>query len=143
MAVATGTLTAYAHPKGYDNTQRNTTVRGTLSISTGGTYPPGGFPCTWNFEGLKAIPPAGSGPSSTGVITPIDVNVKSIANPPTGYIYLWDNVSNSGAGSIHIFETDNGAAGSNASGPLLELGGAIPNTIVTDTIQFEAVFSRE
>jgi hypothetical protein len=67
------------------------------------------------------------------------VNVKSVQNPPSGYVYLWDNV----LGNLHIFETDNGAAGSNASGPLLEIGGAIDNHIVTDVIQFEAIFVRE
>lgn len=139
MAIATITINPLAHPKGYDNTQHNEVVRGTFAISTGGTYPPGGFPLNWGaLEGIKAIPPSLSTPSSTGSIFPIDVDVKSVANPPSGYIYLWDNV----LGNLHIFETVNGAAGSNASGPLEELGGAIPNTIVTDVIQFTAYFSR-
>lgn len=140
MAIATLTLTPYAYPKGYDNTQRTATVRGTFVIGTGGTYPPGGFPLNWGgLEGLKAIPAGAATQAVAGAQTlpfPIDVNVKSVANPPSGYTYIWDNV----LGNLHIFETNN--AVSNNSGPLVELGGAIPNTIVTDTIQFEATFFR-
>ncbi len=135
MAVATATVTPYAYPNGYDQTRSRSTVTGTISISTGGTYPPGGFTVNWaGFEGVKAIPPAGH-----TTPFPVDVNVKSVQNPPSGYIYLWDNV----LGNIHIFETDNGAAGSNASGPLLEIGGGISNSIVTDIIQFTAEYIRE
>jgi hypothetical protein len=139
MAIATLTTTIYPYPKGVDNTQRLLSVRGTFSISTGGTYPPGGFPLVWNQTELKVIPLGNQYQSSTGSPFPIDVNIKSVQNPPSGYIYLWDNV----LGNVHIFETDNGAAGSNASGPLLEIGGAISNAIVTDIIQFEATFVRE
>jgi hypothetical protein len=142
MAIASLTTTIYAYPKGVTNDQRTITVRGTFSISTGGTYPPGGFPLIWNQHELKAIPPGALTPSVAGTASslfPVDVNVKSVQNPPSGYVYLWDNV----LGNLHIFETDNGAAGSNASGPLLEIGGAIDNHIVTDIIQFEAIFVRE
>ena len=139
MAVATLTTSIYPYPKGTDNTQRRLTVTGTFSISTGGTYPPGGFPLVWNQTELKVIPFGNQFQSSSGSIFPIDVNVKSVQNPPSGYIYLWDNV----LGNLHIYETDNGAAGSNASGPLLEIGGNLSNSIVTDIIQFTAEFFRE
>ncbi len=139
MAVATATINVDSYPSGYDNTQREQIVRGTISIATGGTYPPGGFPLSWaNIEGLKTIPPGASTPSSTGTIIPVDMEIHSVQNPPSGYIYLWDSV----VGNLHIFETDNGAAGSNASGPLLEVGGAIDNKIVTDKIRFTAWFIR-
>jgi hypothetical protein len=64
------------------------------------------------------------------------MTVKSGANPPSGYIYLWNSVT----GNLHIFESSNAA--SNNSGPLLEVGGAIDNRIVTDVIMFEAWFTR-
>jgi hypothetical protein len=142
MAIATATINVYPYPKGADNTQRRLTLSGTIAISTGGTYPPGGFPLSWGgLEGLKSIPIGAQTQAVAGAQTlpfPIDVNVKSVANPPSGYIYLWDNV----LGNLHIFETVNGAGGSNASGPLLEIGGAISNAIVTDVIQFTAEFYR-
>jgi hypothetical protein len=139
MAVATATINVFPYPRGYDNTQRNTIVRGTISISTGGTYPPGGFPLNWGgLEGIKAIPQSSLTPSSTGTIFPVDVDVESSANPPSGYIYLWDNV----LGNLHIFVVDH-LSTSSSSGPLYELGGAIDNQIVTDSIQFRATFTRE
>jgi len=140
MAIATATITVFPYPKGVDNTQRMLYIRGTIAISTGGTYPPGGFPLNWSgLEQLKVIPLGAQTPSSTGLLQPFQMQILSAANPPSGYIYITDGV----LGNLHIFETDNGAAGSNASGPLLEIGGGISNSIVTDVIQFEAVFVRE
>jgi hypothetical protein len=138
MAVATAIISTYPYPKGSDNTNRMQTLRGTIAISTGGTYPPGGFPLNWGaVEGVRSLPPGGLAPSSTGQPFPVDVNVKSVANPPSGFIYTWDNV----LGNLHILVSDNGISA--ASGPLVELGGAISNAIVTDVIQFEATFARE
>lgn len=137
MAVATAKITVFAYPQGVDNTQRMETLRGTIAISTGGTYPPGGFPLDWtNIEGLKAIPLGGLTPNSTNTPFPTDVVVKSVQNPPSGYIYTWDNV----LGNLHILESNNGV--STASGPLVEIGGAIDNKIVTDKIMFTATFVR-
>jgi hypothetical protein len=141
---ATATIVPFAYPKGYDNTQRMEIVRGTITISAG-QYPPGGFPLNWNnIEGIKAVPAAGSSPASTGNIFPIDVDIKSVANlnstqgtGPSGYIYAWDNV----LGNMHIFQVATDAA-SGSSGPLIEIGGGISGTIIADTIQFCAVFSR-
>ena len=137
MALATATITVYPFPKGTDNTMRRRVITGSIAISTGGTYPPGGFPLTWNFESIQAIPPGAQTPTSTGTPFPIDMVIHSVANPPSGYIYLWDNV----VGNLHIFESANQASGN--SGPLLEVGGAIDNHIVTDVIQFTAWFARE
>ena len=138
MAVAKATINVYAYPKGVTNDQRMEILRGTIAISTGGTYPPGGFSLDWTgIESIKAIPASASTPSSTGSPAPIDVDVKSAQNPPSGYVYIWDNV----VGNLHIFESNNGV--SSNSGPLVEIGGAINNTIVADVIQFRAVFVRE
>lgn len=142
---STATLVAYAYPNGYDNTQRCTIVRGKITLSPG-QYPPGGFPLNWGLlEGIKAIPPAQSSQTSTGSITPVDVDIKSVGNltstqgtGPSGYIYLWDAV----LGNFHIFEVATDAA-SNSSGPLVEIGGGISGTIFADTIQFTAWFPRE
>ena len=142
---ATATIVPFAYPNGYDNTQRCETVRGTITISATGFYPPGGFALSWaNLEGLKTIPPAGSTASSTGSIFPIDANIKSVGNVnstqgtgPSGFIYLWDNV----LGNMHIFTVVTDAA-SNSSGPLIEIGGTVPPGVRSDTIQFEATFSR-
>lgn len=133
MALSTATITVYPYPKGHDNTQRRVRLTGTIAISTGGTVPPGGFSLSWsNIPQLSAIPQ-----NSAGTLIPIDMQVKSVQNPPSGYIYLWDNVT----GNLHIFEAANSSSGN--SGPLVEVGGAIDNRIVTDVIQFTAEFARE
>ena len=142
---STATIVPFPYPKGYDNTQRMVCVRGTITLSPG-QYPPGGFPLNWsNIEGLKVIPPAGSTPSSTGTINPIDMEIHSTANiasnqgtGPSGYIYLWDSV----LGNMHIFAVATDAA-SGSSGPLVEIGGGISGAIFADVIQFEAWFPRE
>lgn len=140
MAVSTLSVTYNGYPRGNDNTQRNQVRRGTFAITTGGTYPPGGFPIDWSNEGNKSIPFSGS-----STIKPIDVDVKSTGYAttaggigPSGFIYIWDSVQ----GNLHIFQTVNGAGGSNASGPLIELGGNIPNAVVQDVISFTATFAR-
>ncbi len=139
MAVATATITVNPRLKGgSDNTQSQQIISGTIAISTGGTYPPGGFPLSWaNVDALKVIPQGNNFQSSTGTIMPVDMDVKSTQNPPSGYVYFWDSV----AGNLHIFETAD--ASSNASGPLIEIGGAIDNRIVADIITFKAWFVRE
>jgi hypothetical protein len=136
MAIATATITINGYPKGKDNTQRNEIVFGTIAISTGGTYPPGGFPLSWANLELQAIPAGSVNPSSTGNIAPFDMTIKSASNPPSGDVYLWDNV----VGNLHIFEAANSSSGN--SGPLQEVGGAIDNRIVTDSITFVAYFTR-
>jgi len=142
---ATATIVPFAYPSGYDNTQRNDIIRGTITISATGYYPPGGFPLNWGtVEGIKTLPPFGSSPSSTGNIFPIDVDIKSVANKtstqgtgPSGFIYLWDNV----LGNMHIFQVATDAASGN-SGPLIEIGGTVPPQVLADTIQFTAYFTR-
>ena len=116
MAIATCTINVYPYPKGVDNTQRMQYIRGTFSISTGGTYPPGGFPLSWSsLEQIKAIPlnPSNSAPATTGSIQPFQVQVASAANPPSGYIYQVDSV----LGNLHILESL--ILHSRSSGPLL------------------------
>lgn len=139
MAVATATITTKSRLQGgNDNTMSQQIITGTIAISTGGTYPPGGFPLNWGtLADLKVIPPGNQFQSSTGTIMPVDMDVKSVANPPSGFIYTWDNVN----GNLHILISAD--ASSNSSGPLIELGGSVPNTVVTDTIQFKAWFVRE
>lgn len=148
MAVATATVTIFPYPKGFDNTQRNVIVRGTIAVSTG-SYPGGGLPLSWGSltntsgQGIEAIPPNSSTPTSTGSIFPIDVDVKSVSynttagGPgPSGFVYVWDSVN----GNLHVFISNNGVSA--VSGPLVELGGNIPGAVQNDTIQFTAVFSR-
>jgi hypothetical protein len=139
MAIATATITVKARLQGgNDLTRSQQVLTGTIAISTGGTYPPGGFPLNWsNLPELSTVPQGNQFQASTGTIMPADMDVKSVANPPSGYIYAWDNVN----GNLHIFVSAD--ASSNSSGPLQELGGAISNAIVTDTIQFKAWFVRE
>jgi hypothetical protein len=151
MANSTATLTVRAYPHGIDNTQRSQIVRGTVAITTG-FYPSGGYVVNWatlsqggSGQGVESIPVAFSGLSSS-ITTPfpVDVDIKSVAantspygKGPSGYIYVWDNVN----GNIHIFQSATNAASGN-SGPLVEFGGAIPNTIVNDRITFTAVYQR-
>jgi hypothetical protein len=148
MANATATITIFSYPRGHDNTQRNTIVRGTIAISAG-TYPTGGFPLTWNVSNatgfsIHSIPIPGATPSSTGGPAPFDMDVKSTAytstnygTGPSGYIYIWDSVN----GNLHIFE-DYGSAASTSSGPLVEMAGNVPGLVVNDKIQFTAYFYR-
>lgn len=138
MAVATASIIVSAYPAGISNDSRMEMVRGTIKVTTGGTYPPGGFPLSWaNTEGVKAIPASSTTPSSTGSILPVNMDIKSGGNPPSGYSYVWNSVN----GNMHIFESNNGVSGN--SGPLVEVGGAIANAIVADTILFRAEFVRE
>lgn len=148
MANAAATITILPYPKGIDNTERCQIVRGTIAISAG-TYPPGGFPLSWqnlsnsSGEMIESIPLGGITPSSTGVVAPFDMDVKSSANNasqygtgPSGFIYVWDNV----LGNLHIFQVQQD--GSGISGPLVEMGGAVPHEVVFDTITFTATFYR-
>ncbi len=144
MANATATITVFPYPRGYDNTQRNQIVRGTIAISAG-TYPLGGFPLSWtNIIGIQSIPIPASTPSSTGGPKPFDMDVKSTAytstnygSGPSGYVYVWDSVN----GNLHIF-VDYGSAASTSAGPPVEMGGNVPGLVVNDTIQFTAYFYR-
>lgn len=135
--LATATPVPFGYPKGFDNTQRNQIVRGTFTF-TQGQYPPGGFTLSWgSLEGVQSIPPAQLYQSSTGSIIPIDVDVKSVAYPPTGIVWVWDNVNN----RLHAMIAANSASG--ASGPLEEFGGAaLPGWMLNDIVEFTAVFSR-
>lgn len=128
MSDSAATITIYPFPKGLTNDFRTTTVRGTIALSQG-HYPIGGYSLNWSAqEQIKTFPPA----------FPINVDVKSVANPPSGLVYQWDNVT----GNLHIFVSNNGV--SSNSGPLIELGAAaIPQWVFSDTIQFTAVFARD
>jgi hypothetical protein len=133
MAVATATININKYPSGVDNTQHRSLIYGTIIISTGGTYPPGGFPLVWSgLEQLKVVPAS----STSTTIMPVDMVVKSSSNPPSGYVYAWDSV----LGNLHIYEAANSASGN--SGPLLEVGGNLDNRIVADIISFKAEFIR-
>lgn len=143
MATSTATITVFPYPRGYDNTQRNQIVRGTIALSAG-TYPAGGYSLTWSgIIGIQSIPIPASTPSSTSTPKPFDMDVKSTCNVttnfgtgPSGFIYVWDSVN----GNLHVFETDGTASA--ASGPLVEFGGPLPGSMVNDVIQFTAVFYR-
>lgn len=141
MAAAALTATIYDFPRGIDNTQRMQVVRGTFSIGFG-TYPPGGFPITWaslkngSFGEIFSIPVAGVSSS----VMPIEVDVNSVSNPPSGYVYVVDTVT----GNLHVFISANGS--SSASGPLIEGVGPnanIPGALAQDSIQFTAYFVRD
>lgn len=138
MANATATVAVYAYPKGHDNTQRSVKLRGTITL-TQGAYPAGGFPLSWaNISALDTIPLGSTTPSSTGTIKPIDMDVKSTANPPSGINWVWDSVN----GNLHAFicASETPCA---ISGPLVEFGGAsLPGWMLNDVIQFSAEFYR-
>lgn len=133
MADSVATINVFAYPKGVDNTQRLHIVRGTISL-TPGHYPNNGFPLTWTtLEQIKAIPLSGQ-----ANVAPIDMDIHSASLPPSGLIYIWDNVS----GNMHVFVSNNGV--SSNSGPLIEIGAAaIPGWLLNDVIQFTAYFVRE
>lgn len=137
MALSTASITVNTYPKGVDNTQRNEVLRGTIKV-TPGTYPPGGYALNWsNIEALKAIPD----PTRSGVLFPVDMDIRSQASPPSGFIYFWNSVT----GNMHIFVAANSTSAN--SGPLVEGVGAststIPGVVLNDTIAFVAYFTRE
>lgn len=139
MSAATATVSVYKYPKGHDNTQRTVILRGTIVLAQG-NYPAGGFPLSWsNIPQLQTIPLGSSTPSSTGTIIPIDMDVKSTANPPSGIVWIWDSVLGNLRAFICASETPCAI-----SGPLVEFGGAaLPGWMLNDTIQFTAVFARD
>lgn len=125
---STATITINAYPAGYDNTQRNEIVRGTISV-TSGAYPSGGYALTWNQDGIKSLGPGGSPPLYP---FPIDVTFKSIASPPSGYNYLWDGTT----GALRVYNLG-------VSPPVFaEISGTVPAAVSGDTIAFTAYFSR-
>jgi hypothetical protein len=137
MADATATISIFGFPRGVTNTQRTQEVRGTIVLSQG-HYPVGGFALNWAITGIHAIPLGAQTPSSTGTIQPIDMDVKSVSNPPSGIVYMWDNAT----GNLHAYITADAASAT--SGPLIEFGGAaIPGWMFNDNIQFTAIFARE
>jgi hypothetical protein len=138
MADGVATINVYGHPRGFSNTQRVQEVRGTITL-TQGHYPVGGFALNWGaVSGIHTIPLGAQTASSTGTIMPIDLDAKSVANPPSGIVWLWDNVT----GNLHAYITADAASAN--SGPLIEFGGAaMPQWMFGDTIQFRAVFARE
>lgn len=132
---STATINVYGYPLGVTNDQRTEVIRGTISI-TSGTYPlgPGGTGWTLNWgaqERVKSIPF-----NTAGTIMPIDCDFKSIANPPSGWVYVWNSVT----GNMHLYVCAN--ASSNSSGPLQEYNGNVPGSVVNDIIEFRAVFAR-
>lgn len=139
MADSVATITVNSYPAGVDNTQRNEVIRGRISLSAG-RRPDGGW--TLDFSGLPAIfavPAGGSTPSSTGSPAPLDIDIKSVSNPPSGVVYLCD-VSNGVVGKLHAYISNNGV--SSNSGPLVEAGGNLPGWIINDNIAFTAYFRR-
>ena len=138
MADSVATIALLVYPGGSTDTTRTQVMRGTIKVSQG-HYPVNGWPLNWNVvPGVKAIPPGNNFASSSGNIFPIDLDAKSVSNPPSGVVYQWDNVT----GNLHAFITADAASAN--SGPLIEFGGAaIPGWMFNDTIQFRAEFSRE
>jgi len=124
----TATITIYGYPNGVDNTQRLQVVRGTIALVPFSLYPSDGVPLNWGLEQVKALPAS----STTGPF-PVDVDFKSVANPPSGYLYFWDSTT----GNLHIFEVG-------SAGPLMELAPnqELPAAIGTDVIRFRASFNR-
>jgi len=137
MADSTATITVFPYPAGVTETSRTEVLRGTIKFSQG-HYPVAGWALNWGaLPGIKAIPPGNQFPSSTGSIMPIDLDCKSTSVPPSGIVYMWDNVT----GNLHAYITADAA--SNASGPLIEFGGAaIPGWMFNDIVQFRAEFAR-
>jgi hypothetical protein len=144
MAASTATITVFPYPRGYDNTQRNQIVRGTIALSNG-TYPVGGYTLTWSgIIGIQSVPIPASTPSSTSTPKPFDMDIKSTANVttmygtgPSGFVYVWDSVN----GNLHVFVSAERETSGN-SGPLVEFAGTLPGSMVNDTIQFTAIFYR-
>src|SRR6266850_3525907 len=134
MADVVATISVFSFPRGITNTQRTEEVRGRITLSQG-HYPVAGIPLNWNLvPEISSIPLGAQTPSSSGNVQPIDMDIKSVANPPSGIVWLWDNV----LGNLHAYITADAASAN--SGPLIEFGGAaIPQWMFGDNIQFTAV----
>lgn len=128
MADSVATITVNKYPNGHDTTTRFIIVHGVITLNAG-HYPVGGFPLSWALDEIKST-------YANTVNLPTDVDVRSAANPPSGYSYIWDNV----VGKLHIFVSDNTSA---ASGPLIEWGGQLTGTMISDKIVFTALFPKQ
>jgi hypothetical protein len=154
----TAVLKEFPWPQGFDTTDRNIIIRGTISITNGGNpgalYPGAGFPLSWGAvqnltaglasSGGSTISPVASGYAvpqidsvkGTVVKLPTEVDVWSSQNPPSGFNYTVDRSS----GNLHILVVANGASGN--SGPMIEYGGTLTTQMLNDVIQFCAVFPK-
>lgn len=131
MSAAVATITVDAYPKGVDNTQRMTIIRGTVAI--------GASPLTYTTGGIAIVSASNatqSGwaqePIKVTSDTPIECEFYSVAG--SGFVYTWNQASN----TLQIF------TGAAAQSALTELtgGGAIPAGVSGDTIRFTATFLR-
>jgi hypothetical protein len=127
MPAATHTI--YPYPQGLDIGQRMLYVYGTVSFSSG-TYPAGGFPAAGSATCVWA---AGSQQQVTSNLAPTQVSYQSIAHPPSGYVYAWDQ----SAQTLRIFLQTGTAA------PLAELSGAIPAGVLSDLVSFELIIPKD
>lgn len=135
------TLSLNIYPKGVDNTQRYTYVRGTLTVSAS-TYSAGGLGTTsgstinWNFDGGVKV----------GTL-PFQVSFFSVGNTAGGgvashvgggYQYVWNAATN----KFQILAASGGAAGTGAVTEEMTDGTSIPAGVLNDVIQFEAIFVK-
>ena len=125
MSNATATPTLLAYPAGFEYSQKTETIRGTIAVSSA-VYNAGGIPLSFNtLEPVK-----------TGAV-PFQVLVWSAAplvSNHTNYIYSYNTVTH----NLQIW-----VVGAVSGAALSELTpGTVPAGVVSDTIQFEAKFSK-
>jgi hypothetical protein len=118
----TATYTINPYPNGIANNFTSQRIKGTVTISSG-TYPTGGYPAPGNANVVWA---AGSQEQVKSLLPPNELWFQSIAHPPSGYEYCWDQTAN----TMRIFQSAGSAA------PMVEISGSVPAGVTGDTIQF-------
>lgn len=125
MAVATVTITPNNFPDGKDMTFNHYHLYGTVVVNPG-TYPSGGIPISWNIDGSFA----------PGTVSWVEF--MSVGSPPGVYDYVWGKVGN----VFRILQQSVSASTGTAPFSEFPSGVQIPTPILTDTIQFHAIFRR-
>jgi hypothetical protein len=134
---AVATFKQLAYPGGSDNTQKSQILRGTVTFTvqagsppTQDTYPAGGFSLTsvYGSETVKSLPT-----SSTQGPLPFAAHAESVALPPSGYVYQFDNTN----WNLHIFQVS-------GNGVLVELSSAsaLPAGVISDTVLVMLYFAK-
>lgn len=131
------TLVLNNFPRGIDNTQRCTYVRGTVSLSAG-TYPTGGLALSWAQIAQDAKISIADGPFQVTFFSNNNVASSTASHVGGGYEYVWNETT----GNFQILAASGGAAG---TGPVTEEmtnGTSLPAGVTNDIIAFEAVFVK-
>jgi hypothetical protein len=125
MAATVLTLNPSNFPDKRDMTFNHVHIYGAISFSPG-TYPAGGVPISW------------AGIDDINAFTISWAEFQSVGSPPGLYDYMWDKQSS----TVRILTSP--ISSNTGTSPFSEFiaGVAMPGPILSDLIQFHAIFRR-